>query len=517
MVVDDSNCVTPAASNTATTTAAAAFYPIFIGAGGAQYHYNYGGTGIDRPAGRRRHDHRAPGRARTSPRRRAGTVSRGGLGVSTSGSSVAAAVGRPAVVELRRIEQRQLRWNAVDGSPARRAGRRRSTEQGLVYGIPGRGQGGVAAALLGRVGALRRSRWTRCSRSRPTSSSLHSMCLEAVEHVVTTERFRDFAHPRVALGGRRGVVAAQRPARLRPLRPALRRRRPGQAAGVQRRHPHHAAGGVDPAVALAAGRPPRRRPVELAAREARRALGRDRARGCPATRCYFTWSRGDSTGEDHVTVGYLQETAAEAGLDTDRAGDRGHRLGLVAGALRRPRRALHDRRSSSSTRGSGCSPTTSASTCSRSAARDAVARAAVEGAAVQQGAAGGAVGDVPRPPQPAARLPRPARDAHRVRPQAAARAGGRQHRDRRAGLGDADRRRVRRGGLRLPALRPAARVRRLPARAGRVDRRRHLGGPRHPRDRRAGHRRRRGLRSPPHSPRRKLRECCPDLATGRSP
>ena len=31
---------------------------------------------------------------------------------------------------------------------------------------------------------------------------------------------------------------------------------------------------------------------------------------------HFTWSTGDSTGEDHITVGYLQETAAEAGLDT---------------------------------------------------------------------------------------------------------------------------------------------------------------------------------------------------------
>ena len=30
---------------------------------------------------------------------------------------------------------------------------------------------------------------------------VHSMCLEAVDHVVTTERFRDFAHPRVAWEG----------------------------------------------------------------------------------------------------------------------------------------------------------------------------------------------------------------------------------------------------------------------------------------------------------------------------
>lgn len=31
---------------------------------------------------------------------------------------------------------------------------------------------------------------------------------------------------------------------------------------------------------------------------------------------HFTCSRADAGGEDHVTVSYLQETAAEAGLDT---------------------------------------------------------------------------------------------------------------------------------------------------------------------------------------------------------
>ncbi|HKS48129.1 MAG TPA: glutathionylspermidine synthase family protein [Amycolatopsis sp.] len=36
----------------------------------------------------------------------------------------------------------------------------------------------------------------------------------------------------------------------------------------------------------------------------------------PATEVYFTWSSADPTGEDHITTSYLQETAAEAGLDT---------------------------------------------------------------------------------------------------------------------------------------------------------------------------------------------------------
>ena len=36
----------------------------------------------------------------------------------------------------------------------------------------------------------------------------------------------------------------------------------------------------------------------------------------PTNELHFTWSGGDTTGEDHLTVAYLQETAAEAGLDT---------------------------------------------------------------------------------------------------------------------------------------------------------------------------------------------------------
>lgn len=36
----------------------------------------------------------------------------------------------------------------------------------------------------------------------------------------------------------------------------------------------------------------------------------------PANELYFTWSSADPSGEDHITTSYLQETAAEAGLDT---------------------------------------------------------------------------------------------------------------------------------------------------------------------------------------------------------
>jgi hypothetical protein len=44
VVVDDGNCITPAANPT--YYHGGGFYPIFIGAGGGQYRYNYGGTGV---------------------------------------------------------------------------------------------------------------------------------------------------------------------------------------------------------------------------------------------------------------------------------------------------------------------------------------------------------------------------------------------------------------------------------------------------------------------------------------
>ncbi|RKT51979.1 glutathionylspermidine synthase family protein [Saccharothrix australiensis] len=36
----------------------------------------------------------------------------------------------------------------------------------------------------------------------------------------------------------------------------------------------------------------------------------------PSNELHFTWSAADPSGEDHVTVAYLQETAAEAGMNT---------------------------------------------------------------------------------------------------------------------------------------------------------------------------------------------------------
>ena len=89
-IVDDSNCVTPR-----TGGVGAGFYPIFIGGGGRQYHYNYGGSGAigqrvtggttSIPSGGTRVT--TPSGRDVSPRASSSGTSRGGLGVSGSGSS----------------------------------------------------------------------------------------------------------------------------------------------------------------------------------------------------------------------------------------------------------------------------------------------------------------------------------------------------------------------------------------------------------------------------------------------
>ena len=96
VVVDDANCVTPAASSDSHYYGGG-FYPIFIGAGGAQYHYNYGGSGsIGQPvSGGTTTVPRDTTRVTTASGKKvsgssgasSGSVSRGGLGSSSSGSS----------------------------------------------------------------------------------------------------------------------------------------------------------------------------------------------------------------------------------------------------------------------------------------------------------------------------------------------------------------------------------------------------------------------------------------------
>jgi hypothetical protein len=103
VIVDDANCVTPASTS---YYGGGGFYPIFIGAGGRQYHYNYGGSGTvgGQVSGGTSTVPREGTRVRTTSGRTptvstsggssgsvssgsSGSVSRGGLGSSGGGSS----------------------------------------------------------------------------------------------------------------------------------------------------------------------------------------------------------------------------------------------------------------------------------------------------------------------------------------------------------------------------------------------------------------------------------------------
>ena len=190
---------------------------------------------------------------------------------------------------------------------------------------------------------------------------LHSMCLNAVEQVVLTERFADFGLPEWS---------------WQPIAESWRRSDPHVYGRFDLRYD-----GRRPAVLLEynADTPttlleaailqwywlkdtfPERRPVELAARAAGRPLEASCGICCPATSCTSRWSGVDATGEDQITTTYLQETAAEAGFQT---------VGLAIedigwdSALERFVDLEEDADSrglQAATPGSGCSPTTLAS------------------------------------------------------------------------------------------------------------------------------------------------------------
>ncbi|NIH86105.1 glutathionylspermidine synthase family protein [Amycolatopsis granulosa] len=144
---------------------------------------------------------------------------------------------------------------------------------------------------------------------------LHSMCLEAVDNVVLTERYREFGIPEWVW--------------------------PHIAESWKRRDPHVYGrfdlryDGRGPAKLLEynADTPTSLLEASVLQWHWKTAVFPDddqwnsvherlverwqEIRGqLPTNELYFTWSSADPTGEDHITTSYLQETAAEAGLDT---------------------------------------------------------------------------------------------------------------------------------------------------------------------------------------------------------
>ncbi|WP_441959871.1 glutathionylspermidine synthase family protein [Mycolicibacterium houstonense] len=144
---------------------------------------------------------------------------------------------------------------------------------------------------------------------------LHSMCLEAVENVVLTGRYRDFGLPEWS---------------WEHIEKSWRRSDPHLYGRFDLRYD-----GRRPPVLLEYNADTPTTLLEAAILQwhwktdvfpaddqwnslheklvARWAEIRDRL---PGAETYFTWSGAELTGEDHVTVAYLQECAAESGLHT---------------------------------------------------------------------------------------------------------------------------------------------------------------------------------------------------------
>jgi glutathionylspermidine synthase len=144
---------------------------------------------------------------------------------------------------------------------------------------------------------------------------LHSMCLEAVDNVVLTERYRDFGIPEWVWPG---------------IAESWRRQDPHVYGRFDLRYD-----GSGPAKLLEYNADTPTSLLEAAVVQwfwktevfpdddqwnsiHEKLVERWTEIGdrLPSKELHFTWSSADPTGEDHVTTAYLQETAAEAGLDT---------------------------------------------------------------------------------------------------------------------------------------------------------------------------------------------------------
>lgn len=144
---------------------------------------------------------------------------------------------------------------------------------------------------------------------------MHSMCLEAVEHVILTERFADFGIPEYA---------------WQPIADSWRRGDPHVYGRFDFRYD-----GSGPAKLLEYNADTPTSLLEASIiqwywkqdvhpeadqwnglHEALVARWGELKSRMPGADLYFCWSGADPTGEDHMTTAYLQETAAEAGFST---------------------------------------------------------------------------------------------------------------------------------------------------------------------------------------------------------
>ncbi|HEY2697767.1 MAG TPA: glutathionylspermidine synthase family protein [Pseudonocardiaceae bacterium] len=187
-------------------------------------------------------------------------------------------------------------------------------EQGLVYDIPGRDAAGKA-----------RPYWDESVHYvfemdeilsvEADVELLHSMCLDAVDNVILTERYRDF-----------GIAEWIWPA----VAESWKRRDPHVYGRFDLRYD-----GSGPAKLLEYNADTPTSLLEASVvqwfwktevfpdddqwnsiHEKLVARWTEIGSKLPGDQVHFTFSESDSTGEDHVTVSYLQQTAAEGGLNT---------------------------------------------------------------------------------------------------------------------------------------------------------------------------------------------------------
>jgi glutathionylspermidine synthase len=187
-------------------------------------------------------------------------------------------------------------------------------EQGLVYDIPGRDANGNARPYWDES-VHYTFEMDEILSMEADVELLHSMCLEAVENVITTERYRDFAIPEWVWPH---------------IAESWKRQDPYVYGRFDLRYD-----GSGPAKLLEYNADTPTSLLEAAVvqwfwktevfpdddqwnsiHEKLVARWAGLAKALPSSEVHFTWSQGDPTGEDHVTTGYLQETAAEGGLNT---------------------------------------------------------------------------------------------------------------------------------------------------------------------------------------------------------
>ncbi|WP_424183751.1 glutathionylspermidine synthase family protein [Actinokineospora sp. G85] len=192
--------------------------------------------------------------------------------------------------------------------------REKIESQGLVFGSPARyGGGGVRPYWDESVHYV--FDMDEVLSIEADVELLHSMCLEAVDNIVLTERYRDFGipewtWPKIAESWKRGDPHVYGRYDLRY-----------DGSGPAKMLEYNA---DTPTSLLEAAIVQWYWKTDVfpdddqwnSIHEKLVERWREVADKLPSDQLYFTWSQSDSSGEDHITTAYLQETAAEAGLDT---------------------------------------------------------------------------------------------------------------------------------------------------------------------------------------------------------